>query len=67
MAHDSLGDSKEYIVHNFMTLQLKNAVQLRLDFDSLMIDRVFVVHSLSDVLNIDILRVKVVDSYIKVN
>lgn len=50
-----------------MTTELSNAVELRLDFDSLLTDRVYIVHQLSDVLNIDILRVKVVDSYIRVN
>lgn len=32
-----------------------------------MTDRVYLVHRLSDVLDVDIVRVKVVDSYIKVN
>lgn len=50
-----------------MTTALSKAVELNLDFSSLVTDRVSLVHALSDVLNIDILRVKVDDSYIRVN
>jgi hypothetical protein len=67
MAYDSLGDSVDYITHTFMTTALSNAVELNLDFSSLITDRVYLVHRVSDVLDIDILRVKVVDSYIQVN
>jgi ribonuclease HI len=64
MAHDSLGDSTSYVIHNFMTKALSNAVQLRLDTTTLMTDVVYLVHAISQILNIDILRVKGVDSYI---
>jgi hypothetical protein len=64
MAHDSLGDSSSYIIHNFMTKPLPNAVQLRLDTSTLITDVVYLVHAVSQILNIDILRVKGVDSYI---
>lgn len=47
-----------------MTKPLPNAVQLRLDTSSLITDVVYLVHTISQILNIDILRVKVVDSYI---
>lgn len=64
MAHDSLGDSTSYVIHTFMTKSLSNAVQLRLDTTTLMTDIVYLVHAISQILNIDILRVKGVDSYI---
>jgi hypothetical protein len=64
MAHDSLGDSTAYVIHNFMTKPLPNAVQLRIDTSTLITDVVYLVHAISQVLDIDILRVKVVDSYI---
>lgn len=64
MAHDSLGDSTSYVIHNFMTKPLSNAVQLRLDTATLITDVVYLVHAISQILNIDILRVKGMDSYI---
>ena len=67
IASDSLGDSDNYIVHRFMTTSLSNAIELRIDTNKLITDSVYIVHALSDVLNIDILRVKVVDSYLVKN
>jgi len=69
MASNSLGDSANYTVHRFMTTRLSNAVQLRIDTNKLITvpDSVYVVHSISDALNIDIVRVRVVDSYIILN
>jgi len=63
MAHDSLGDSLNCTFHNFMTTPLSSAVEIRLDTISLITDSVYIVHSISDILNVDIYRVKVVDSY----
>jgi hypothetical protein len=64
MAHDSLGDSANWTFHSFMTAPLSSAVQIRLDTISLVKDSVYIVHRISEILNIDIHRVKVVDSYI---
>lgn len=47
-----------------MTNPLPNAVQLRIDTSKDLTDSVYIVHAISQILNIDILRVKDVDSYI---
>ena len=47
MAHSSLGNSKTYAIHKFMTKQLPNAVELRLDTSLLVKDIVYLVHSIS--------------------
>lgn len=63
MASDSMGDSRSFIVHRFTTNALPGAVELRLDTSKLVTDTVYLVHCISDILDIDILRVKIVDSY----
>jgi hypothetical protein len=47
-----------------MTNPLPNAVELRIDTSSIITDSVYLVHAISQILNIDILRVKDVDSYV---
>jgi len=63
MAHDDFGNSKKYIQLNFTTKHLSNAVELRIDTSSLETDTVHLVHALSEILNIDIMRIRDVDSY----
>lgn len=46
-----------------MTNPLSNAVELRFDTSSIIYDSVYLVHSISQILNINILRVHDIDSY----
>lgn len=50
--------------HCIQTNPLTNAVEIRIDTLKVIEDTVRLVHALSDVLDIDILRVKDIDSYV---
>jgi hypothetical protein len=62
-AHDAFGDSDHIYIHNFTTLVLSNAIKFSLNTYTLQTDMVNIVRILSELLEIDINRIKVVSSY----
>ena len=63
MAYSTIGNSINMTVHSITTGALSNAVQFKLTTNSYVItDEVLIVKCLSDILKIDINRIKVVSS-----